>query len=469
MKDPLKYYGNNTCSTRTLLRCCLEADVRHFVFSSTAAVYGMPADGVAAEDTPTAPINPYGTSKLMSEWMLARRRARLAPDAMWRCATSTWRAPIPAAASARRPRMRRCSSRSPARWRSASARTSRSTAPTIRRRTAPASVTTSTSRTWRPLIWTPSPTCAPAAPRPTLNVGYGHGYSVREVLASVERIAGRRLKVREEPRRAGRSRRRWWHGPTASAQMLGWRPRLDDLDTIVRTALQLGSSACCASRGRRFPATRRNLIRLGSAPGRMALHAVGASQVIEWTDAPRPGADRRAAAGRHPDRRAADPRPGRHRPEDRGPGRHRGAGEPGAVCADRLARAHRAPLRRAHRSQAARRVPRPGRAPQRHARATAQPLQRQHARDPRGARPAAADHPQHRAARPAQYHGGGRLGPGGALRAAVRARRARRRSRATPRSTPRSRRSRSARCRHASACCGRPPCWCRSRWSRSSC
>src|ERR1700754_1453649 len=45
VSDPLKYYGNNTCSTRTLLQCCQEAGVRHFVFSSTAAVYGMPAGG----------------------------------------------------------------------------------------------------------------------------------------------------------------------------------------------------------------------------------------------------------------------------------------------------------------------------------------------------------------------------------------------------------------------------------------
>ena len=70
VSNPLKYYGNNTCSTRSLLQSCQEAGVRHFVFSSTAAVYGIPADGTAAEDSPTVPINPYGASKLMSEWML---------------------------------------------------------------------------------------------------------------------------------------------------------------------------------------------------------------------------------------------------------------------------------------------------------------------------------------------------------------------------------------------------------------
>ncbi|HXA93609.1 MAG TPA: NAD-dependent epimerase/dehydratase family protein, partial [Steroidobacteraceae bacterium] len=67
---PLKYYGNNTCSTRSLLQASIDHGVAHFVFSSTAAVYGMPEDGYAGEDSPTRPINAYGTSKLMSEWML---------------------------------------------------------------------------------------------------------------------------------------------------------------------------------------------------------------------------------------------------------------------------------------------------------------------------------------------------------------------------------------------------------------
>src|SRR6185437_14554366 len=70
VRDPLKYYGNNTCNTRNLLACCVDAGVRRFLFSSTAAVYGTPASGIADEDTPLQPINPYGSSKLMSEMML---------------------------------------------------------------------------------------------------------------------------------------------------------------------------------------------------------------------------------------------------------------------------------------------------------------------------------------------------------------------------------------------------------------
>ena len=67
---PLEYYRNNTANSRTLLECCLGAGVKHFIFSSTAAVYGIPDTPPASEDAPTTPINPYGTSKLMTEWML---------------------------------------------------------------------------------------------------------------------------------------------------------------------------------------------------------------------------------------------------------------------------------------------------------------------------------------------------------------------------------------------------------------
>jgi UDP-glucose 4-epimerase len=68
--DPLKYYRNNTCVSRNLIEACVAAGVRRFVFSSTAAVYGMPETVPIPEDAPTLPINPYGTSKLMTEWIL---------------------------------------------------------------------------------------------------------------------------------------------------------------------------------------------------------------------------------------------------------------------------------------------------------------------------------------------------------------------------------------------------------------
>ncbi|WP_116091299.1 UDP-glucose 4-epimerase GalE [Sphingomonas crusticola] len=69
--DPLKYYRNNTVASRVLIEAAVENGITRFVFSSTAAVYGEPADTVAiVETTPTAPINPYGASKLMTEWML---------------------------------------------------------------------------------------------------------------------------------------------------------------------------------------------------------------------------------------------------------------------------------------------------------------------------------------------------------------------------------------------------------------
>ncbi len=68
--DPLKYFGNNTASSRTLLERAHAHGVKYVVFSSTAAVYGIPEGGRASEESVTQPINPYGSSKLMTEWML---------------------------------------------------------------------------------------------------------------------------------------------------------------------------------------------------------------------------------------------------------------------------------------------------------------------------------------------------------------------------------------------------------------
>jgi UDP-glucose 4-epimerase len=70
VSDPLKYYDNNTARTRSLIAAVVRAGLPHFIFSSTAATYGVPDVERVREDTPQRPINPYGMSKLMSEFML---------------------------------------------------------------------------------------------------------------------------------------------------------------------------------------------------------------------------------------------------------------------------------------------------------------------------------------------------------------------------------------------------------------
>ena len=72
--DPLGYYRNNTANSRTLIEAAVKAGVKHFIFSSTAAVYGNPQSVPVAEDAPTIPMSPYGSSKLMTEIDPARHR-----------------------------------------------------------------------------------------------------------------------------------------------------------------------------------------------------------------------------------------------------------------------------------------------------------------------------------------------------------------------------------------------------------
>jgi UDP-glucose 4-epimerase len=235
VREPLKYYGNNTCSTRTLLECCIEAGVKHFVFSSTAAVYGIPPGGIAAESTPTAPINPYGTSKLMSEWLLrdvaAASSLRYVALRYFNVAGSDPQGRIGQATPNATLLMKvACEAAVGKRAEVAIFGTDYATADGT-------GVRDYIHVTDLAAAHLDALACLRGGGASAiLNVGYGHGYSVREVLAGVERVAGKRLAVREQARRAG-------DPPMLVAQAdriraeLGWRPRFDDLETIVRSSL----------------------------------------------------------------------------------------------------------------------------------------------------------------------------------------------------------------------------------------
>jgi UDP-glucose 4-epimerase len=233
--NPLKYYANNTCSTRSLLQSCSEAGVKHFVFSSTAAVYGIPEGGVASEDSPKQPINPYGTSKLMSEWMLRDLGAASSlryvvlryfnvagSDPGGRIGQSTINGTLLTkvaceAAVGKRPHVSIFGTDYP----------------------------TNDGTGVRDYIHVEDLASAHlkaleylrgGGESQTLNCGYGHGYSVREVISMVDRLHGSPIKTIEGPRRAG-------DPPSLIAradrirQILGWVPQHDDLSTIVKSQL----------------------------------------------------------------------------------------------------------------------------------------------------------------------------------------------------------------------------------------
>ena len=234
VRDPLKYYGNNTCGTRSLLASCAAAGVRHFVFSSTAAVYGMPASGIADEETPTCPINPYGSSKLMSETML-RDLSAATPlrhvilryfnvagcDPEGRIGQSTLNATLLIKVACEHAVGKR-----------------------DRLEVFGSDYDTPDGTCIRDFIHVDDLAAAHLnaldhlrdnGESLTVNCGYGHGYSVREVIETVERVAQRQLNVIDKPRRLG-DPRMLIARTERLVERFGWKPRHDDLEFIVRTA-----------------------------------------------------------------------------------------------------------------------------------------------------------------------------------------------------------------------------------------
>jgi UDP-glucose 4-epimerase len=232
---PLDYYDNDVANSLRLIEACVAHGVRHFVFSSSAAVYGQPSTVPVREDAPAAPVNPYGTTKLMIEWAL--RDTAAAHDL--RYAALRYFNVAGADPSGQAGQMSRTSTHL--------IKTACEAALGLRPEIA----------IYGTDYPTPDGTCIrdyihvsdladihvlalrrlqAGGDSFVANCGYGRGYSVREVLSAVERIHGQPLNVREAPRRPG-DPPMLVANTDRLARLLAWQPRNGAIDDIVGTAL----------------------------------------------------------------------------------------------------------------------------------------------------------------------------------------------------------------------------------------
>lgn len=237
ISNPLLYYQNNTVNSHALIRACVAAGRVAFVFSSTAAAYGLPAVNPVREETPLVPVSPYGWSKVMTEQMLADADAvHDLPHVVLRYFNVGGADPEGRTGAAR---------------------------PSAEHLLTVACEAALGTRGEVPLFGDDYPTAdgtcirdfvhvsdladahikaleyliAGGASR-TFNCGYGRGYSVREVLNAVSRISGRTLSIQHARRRPGDAAE-VVAAPERIRRELGWRPRHGDLDRMVRDTLAL--------------------------------------------------------------------------------------------------------------------------------------------------------------------------------------------------------------------------------------
>ena len=234
VERPLAYYDNNTCVSRALAEVCVQEGVKNFVFSSTAAVYGIPERNPVNEAVIASPINPYGRSKLVTEWILqdacrahglralALRYFNVAgADPLGRSGQSNPNSSqlikrACQAAVGRIPVLDVCGSDFPT-YDGTGVRDYIHVSDLV------AAHLNALDYLERGGSWL------------VLNCGYGHGFSVREVVDTVGKIAGHPVPSREAPRRPGDPPE--LIADSARLQtMLGWRPKFDSLQTIVETA-----------------------------------------------------------------------------------------------------------------------------------------------------------------------------------------------------------------------------------------
>jgi UDP-glucose 4-epimerase len=235
VEKPLDYYANNTSGARSLIEACVRHKVAHFIFSSTAAVYGTPEVLPVSEDSPTIPESPYGRSKLMTEWMLQDTAAAhplkfgilryfnvAGADPEGRTGQST-------------PRATHLIKRA------CQVATGQAPQLTI----FGTDYDTQDGTGVRDYIHVSDLVdihqCVlnhlrKGADSLLINCGYGRGFSVRQVAATVERVSGQKIKIEEAPRRPGDMASVVANTGKLS-RILGWKPKYADLDTIVTTAL----------------------------------------------------------------------------------------------------------------------------------------------------------------------------------------------------------------------------------------
>jgi UDP-glucose 4-epimerase len=233
--DPLGYYLNNTAKSRSLIEAAVTGGVKQFIFSSTAAVYGDVSTDAVGEDEPKEPVSPYGRSKLMTEWMLGdTARATDLRYVVLRYFNVAGADPA--------------------------GRTGQST-PAATHLIKVAAQTALGQRAQMEVFGTDYPTPDGSCLRDyiqvsdladahlvaldhlrrggeslTLNCGYGRGYSVLEVIEVMKRVSGVDFPVRLSPRRPGDPAAIVAKADRIRAE-LGWQPKHDDLEGIIRQAL----------------------------------------------------------------------------------------------------------------------------------------------------------------------------------------------------------------------------------------
>ena len=234
VRDPYGYYKNNAVATLRLLDCCRRHGIRHFVFSSTAAVYGMPSSLPVREDAAAQPINPYGASKLACEMMVAD----VSRAAGFNSVSLRY---FNVAGADRQARIGQYSTEAK-HLITVACRAAAGLLPKVELFGGDYDTADGTcvrdyihvldiaDAHLRALDY-----LAHGGESQILNCGYGHGYSVAEVLGAVKTVTGADFPVTPSPRRAG--------DPAALIadngrirRVLGWTPRHDDLEAIIASA-----------------------------------------------------------------------------------------------------------------------------------------------------------------------------------------------------------------------------------------